>query len=190
MEINTLTKSYCSVFSCSPMDVCRTISRPRIIEGKGKWWWDKNMVDLYMKEKYGDSIHVYTGASKIIDKRVWVAYAIPELLVTAKRISDDLAVYTAELISIWVALLWVEEYRPKGTVIGTDASSALVSLKNIQLENWQDVVLNIVQMVNNLHKSQLSITFVWVPAHIGVKGHELADTYLTYVLMLIIVKLN
>ncbi|KAL0962941.1 hypothetical protein UPYG_G00347410, partial [Umbra pygmaea] len=53
--------------------------------------------------------------------------------------------------------------------------SALTSLKFHQSETRQDIVYDILQLANNLIKSGTSTTFIWVPAHIGVGGNELAD---------------
>jgi len=36
-------------------------------------------------------------------------------------------------------------------------------------------VFEIIHLANNLWKSGISTTFIWVPAHIGVGGNELAD---------------
>ena len=44
---------------------------------------------------------------------------------------DDLAVFTAELTAIRLALLWVEDYRPKCVAIWSDSSSVIVLLKNM-----------------------------------------------------------
>ena len=71
-------------------------------------------------------VQVYTDASKIGSK-VGVVFVDPKLNVKVmERMTDDLAVFTAELAAIRLALMWVEEYRPKCVAIWSDSSSALV----------------------------------------------------------------
>jgi len=53
--------------------------------------------------------------------------------------------------------------------------SVLLSLKHLHSESRQDIVFEIIHLANNLWKSGISTTFIWVPAHIGVGGNELAD---------------
>lgn len=60
----------------------------------------------------------------------------------AKRVSNNLAVYTAELLAIWLALQWVEDYKPRKAVITPDSSSALMS-KNAQSESRQGLIYEI-----------------------------------------------
>lgn len=103
---------------------------------------------------------MYTDASKLTEKRMGIAYVIPQLNIDfSERISNDLAVYTAEMSAIWMALLWVESNRPKQAVIASDSSSALISLKNSHSETRQDIVFEILQITNNLFKVGISTTF-------------------------------
>ena len=138
---------------------------------------DDSAVEMRCRVQYSNSIQVFTDASKIGNK-VGVAFVVPELNVkVVKRISDDLAVFTSELAAIRLALLWVEDYRPKCVAIWSDSSSALVSLKNMYSISRQDIVYEVLQLANKLQKSGIRISFGWVPAHMGVKGNELADRY-------------
>jgi len=122
----------------------------------------------YINSKYKEGLILYTDASKLKDI-MGIAYVIPQLNIEyAKRINDDLAVYTAEM-------MWIESNKPKQAVIASDSSSVLLSLKHLHSESRQDLVFEIIHLANNLRKSGISTTFIWVPAHIGVGGNELAD---------------
>ena len=58
---------------------------------------DESTVEMHCRVQYPDSIQVYTDASKIGSK-VGVAFVVPKLNVKVmKRMTDDLAVFTAEL---------------------------------------------------------------------------------------------
>lgn len=136
---------------------------------------DSGTVRWYMGEKYAEWLAIYTDASRK-EEKVGVAYAIPRVkTVLAKRVSNNLAVYTAELLAIWLALQWVEDNRPRKAVIASDSSSALMSIKNGQSESRQDLICEIMQSGNNLIKAGIEMVFLWVPAHIGVRGNEWAD---------------
>lgn len=65
----------------------------------------------------------------------------------------------------------------KSEVIFSDSLSALFSIQNVQSQSRQDIVLDTVQLVNNLQKSEINVAFLRIPAHIGVIGNELADRY-------------
>ena len=130
---------------------------------------DTNRVNNYITGKYKQCLKVFTDASKNTDKRVGVAYVIPELdLAMSSRINNDLAVYTAELVAIWLALLWLDSNKYMQAVIASDSSSALSSIKNSQSETREDLLIEILQLANGLQAAGRKVTFLWVPAHIGV----------------------
>lgn len=147
-----------------------------LLERKAKSDIDKYEVQTYLMGRYENVLKIYTDASKQTDNRVGVGYVIPMLKHgEGKRLNDDLAVYTAELMAMLLALKWVEEKRPCQVVVASDSSSALTSIRTGQSESRQDIIFEIIILTNNLLKSGIEISFVWVPAHIGVQGNELAD---------------
>ena len=88
---------------------------------------DNGSVGSFFNEHYSNYVQIFTDASKSGIK-VGVAYDIPKLrVIEKKRISDNLAVFTGELVAIWLALLWVESCRPNRVAIWSDSSSALIS---------------------------------------------------------------
>lgn len=150
-----------------------------LLEAREEVEVDKYYAEWYIQNYYGDSYIVYTDASKK-DSQVGAAFVIPKLKVTVlQRLSDNLAVYTAELVAILLALSWVDSNRsvPGNIVIATDSTSALHSIKNVQSQSRQDIIIDIIQMVSRLQRSGVSVTLMWVPAHIGVTGNELADQH-------------
>ena len=57
------------------------------------------------------------------------AFSVPEFKVAVtKRATDNLSVYTKELLVILLAPEWVEEVRPDRVVICSDTCTALMSL--------------------------------------------------------------
>lgn len=80
----------------------------RLDKGKGRI--GVNDVGKYIKSNYSDHMEIYTDASKTESGRVGTAFIIPDrIYVLCKRITDNISVYTGELLVILLALKWVEE---------------------------------------------------------------------------------
>uniref|UniRef100_A0A3Q3BE46 Reverse transcriptase domain-containing protein n=1 Tax=Kryptolebias marmoratus TaxID=37003 RepID=A0A3Q3BE46_KRYMA len=135
---------------------------------------DRDLVQLYLN-KYYQYIQIYTDASKITEK-TGIAFVVPEFNIKiGKRITDGTSVYTGEMLAILLALQWVEEIKPLKTIICSDSSSALLSIKNNQTDSRMDILLEIYHTLFRIQNMGMMVIFVWVPAHIGVDGNEKAD---------------
>lgn len=147
-----------------------------LLEFKKQSSIDRSQVSRYLGEKYSMFIKIYTDASKTDDNRVGAAFIIPEINVMLnKRVNDKLSVFTGEMLAILLALEWVENSKTRKVLIGSDSSSALNSFKNMQLDARQDIMLEIAQTVYRIKRVGVIVKFIWIPAHIGVDGNELAD---------------
>lgn len=101
--------------------------------------------------KYSGHVRIFTDASKLSDKRTAVAFVIPEIsLVMSKIITDDLAVYTGELVAILLALNWGEDAPIGRYLVCWDSNSALVSIGNMTSDSRQDIVFDIVGIKENI----------------------------------------
>jgi ribonuclease HI len=101
-----------------------------------------------------------------------VGVIIPEFkLHIGKKLNEGISVYTAEMIALLGAVEWIEEVRPLRAVICSDSSSSLISLKRNHSESRPDILLVIQQILYHIQMMGLSAVFLWVPAHIGVKGN-------------------
>uniref|UniRef100_A0A3B1IE94 Reverse transcriptase domain-containing protein n=1 Tax=Astyanax mexicanus TaxID=7994 RepID=A0A3B1IE94_ASTMX len=138
----------------------------------------KDQVTLsYLDLYYKYDLKIYTDASVDPDSgRAGVSVYVPafktELI---RRVSDYVAVYTAELVAIMMALLWVEDVRPLRTVICSDSQTVLKSLTNGQKSSRIDIIYDVLMILLRLQHLGLSVGFLWVPAHVGVEGNECAD---------------
>lgn len=149
-----------------------------LLEQKKERSIDRFQVTRYLEEHYSVFIQIYTDASKTENNRVGAAFIIPELNVMLnKRVSDHLSVFTGELLAILLALEWVENNKPSKVLIGSDSSSAVTRVKNMQSEARQDIMLEITQTVYRINKVGVIVKSIWIPAHIGGDGNELADKY-------------
>ncbi|XP_023190356.1 uncharacterized protein LOC111608710 [Xiphophorus maculatus] len=139
---------------------------------------EKNEVENYINKEYSKHIQVYTDASKKSNNQVGIAFIAPDLNVMEnKRISDKLTVYTGELMAILIALEWIEGIGKGKFVICSDSSSALMSIQGMKSEVRQDIIEDIVQVIFRIKKNGSQIKLIWIPAHIGVVGNELADNF-------------
>ena len=92
-----------------------------------------------------------------------------------KRITDHLAVYTAEMMAILLTLQWVEEVKPERVVICSDLCAVLMSLQCFRSRSRQDLLYVVLQTHGRIRQMGIQIRFTWVPAHVGVEGIEAVD---------------
>ena len=148
-----------------------------ILEKKGDWQAEDvgAQTHVYLRERYGIYLQIFTDGSKDKEHRVGVGVYIPEFKVSiAKRMPDYLSVYSAEAVAIITGLQWVEEVRPDRVVVCTDS---LAVLKSLQTEKSvrEDLIIEIKQYLIGLQRGGMEVQFCWVPAHKGLAGNEGAD---------------
>ena len=132
-------------------------------------------VQEYIDKFYG-YVKIYTDGSKSAESKVGVAFWVPEFQVrVGKRVNDEVSVYTAEMIAILLAIHWVEETRPVSVIICSDSSSVLTSLQSSKSDSRPDILIEIKQILYRIEMMGITVVFVWVPAHIGVRGNEVVD---------------
>lgn len=134
------------------------------------------IVQRYLDSKFSNRTMVFTDGSKDPKTgRTGVAFHIPEKRVgIKKRATDELAVYTTELIAVLMSLQWVKENGHQSTVVASDSVAALTSIKSGR-SCRQDILSNIYSIMYELDEEEIQVSFVWVPAHVGVEGNEDAD---------------
>ena len=124
-------------------------------------------------ENYNNSVHIYTDASKTTDNKTSAAFCVPKLQVEhSSRLTDRITIFAAELTAIKLALIWVINTLHEDVTIFSDSYSSLQALasgKSTCRPNLLNEILAIITRYNQ------TVTFVWVPSHIGIKGNELTD---------------
>jgi ribonuclease HI len=134
-------------------------------------------------EQYNDRLAIYTDGSKDLSGRVGASFCIPEINIECfSRISDNLSVYSSELIALSDCVSWLEENNSntalsnnRGVVIFTDSLSSVVSIESRRSQTRPNLVFNIVQNIDCLYDTGRDVTIVWVPSHVGLSGNESAD---------------
>jgi len=91
------------------------------------------------------------------------------------RLSDNLSVYSAELIAIRQALGTCLKYKIPRTLIISDSLSALQSIENGLSKSRPNLLIEIEAIIKSLAESGLQTHFLWVPSHAGITGNERAD---------------
>ncbi len=129
------------------------------------------LVEDRIQTLYQNYVAIYTDGSKDPTGRTAYAFTIPSLQVSNnRRTSDQLAVYTVELITIATALLWVEQVKLSKVILCSDSRSVLLSLQSFSSRSRQDIVNEIYETLFRLHNLNIVVTFMWVPAHIELKA--------------------
>ncbi|GFO02489.1 Pol-like protein [Plakobranchus ocellatus] len=128
-----------------------------------------------IKEKFSNHYAVFTDGSKLEEKVAAAAY-FPKHPDRSKatRLRDGASVFSAELEGIALALTEIKKLTKyhKNFVIYSDSLSALQA---IQSKNFK--VIDIRCLYNLIRKfpTYVHISFVWIPAHVGIQGNENVD---------------
>ena len=85
-----------------------------------------------------------------------------------------MCVYTAELTAIKHALMWIKEKIYSQSVIFSDSLSSIQSIQGSQ-STKPDIIAAIQIELNEIERHNLTVTFEWLPAHVGIVGNETAD---------------
>ena len=93
--------------------------------------------------------------------------------VLVKRLPNHASIFSAEAKAILLALDIVNQSSDNNILILSDSLSCIKSIENRNLKN--PLILEIVERLHQLQNLGHSITFVWVPSHIGIAGNTAAD---------------
>jgi ribonuclease HI len=129
---------------------------------------------------YDESLHVYTDGSKGSLGQTAAAFCIPEIEITkGLRLTNDLSVYTTELIAIRESLKWIIENETsdvlknnKKIAIFTDSLSSVETIKCQASKSRPNLLRELFQLKKLIDNP---IAIVWIPSHVDIKGNETAD---------------
>ena len=83
------------------------------------------------------------------------------------------SVFTSELTAILKALCFIEVGYEDRHVIFTDSLSGLLAIRTVYPKH--PLVQDILVRLTALDEAGKSVTFCWIPSHVGIRGNELAD---------------
>ena len=121
--------------------------------------------------------HVYTDATRKKNGITSWAVVTEKETIDFGRLPDNTPITLAELMAIKEAIDWFQtnEKVDQHRVIHTDSMAALQTLQNIRNTEYPEASNEILRISNKLSEENRSITFHWVPSHVGIIGNELAD---------------
>jgi len=140
-----------------------------------------NLLTSLAKERldtYSGNIQIFTDASKNQDGRTAAAFNIPGFQIKqAKRLTDNLTIFTAELTAIKLAVLWPKENqnrfsKTQNIVIVSDSLSALKAIKTCKSMDSPSLLNEVLDLVDNI---RVHVKLLWVPSHRGIHGNETVD---------------
>ena len=136
-----------------------------------------DMVKGRLGNTWEQHLQIFTdGAKDPKSGKAGFGYIVPSLGISeCKRLSEGVSVFTTELLAIIWALKWVEEVKPGQVVICSDSASVLMAMGEGKLGARSDLMVELLVMLFKIEKAGGDIGFLWVPAHVGVEGNEMAD---------------
>ena len=131
---------------------------------------------LTLIHSYAHHLHIYTDASKMADSdRVGAAFYVEELEYGhAARLTDGISIYAAELTAIQMAIDWLlnSANLTQDVVIFTDSLSSVQSFSSCRSTS-QPIIFD--RALTSVYQLQQTVTFAWIPSHVGIRGNEAVD---------------
>ena len=137
-----------------------------------------NFTDIEIKNTFLDhcsvhenSLHIYTDGSK---SDAGVGFGVHQEAFSKKgALPAASSIFTAELYGIHKAMEIIASHTEMDFTIFCDSRSVLESLSIFN--PIHPLVLKILEWLYLLKRRGRSISFCWVPAHVGINGNEEAD---------------
>ncbi len=122
-------------------------------------------------------IKIFTDGAVGNDGRAAAAFVIPELNVVSRhRVANNTSPTTCELVSISLAMKWIEASVFKGLVeITTDSREALNAICSTTNFFEPTLVRCIQRSKSKAEENGTAVVFTWVKSHSGNVGNEWAD---------------
>jgi kelch-like protein 2/3 len=91
------------------------------------------------------------------------------------KLQSHISIFMCELTAIFLALNWIQAFKPLNTVIFVDSLSALQAIKGSIYKVKDYIIYDIYNMFTSLSKIGIDVILEWIPSHVGILGNELAD---------------
>ena len=127
---------------------------------------------------YTNYLHVYTDASQNAQHHTGASFYIPEdLFGKEMRLPNHTTVHTAEIYAIKAAVEYIDNDNRHDIKIAifSDSLSAVQEIEYSVLSTFTSIATDIADSIHCLTKKNINTTIIWIPAHVGIHGNELAD---------------
>jgi ribonuclease HI len=129
-------------------------------------------------ENSPNSYHIYTDASVSCEGKAGIGVYIKSPISTISteislRINNNSPIYKAELFAIYYSLLYLSSLEIANPIaIFSDSMSAISSIESNHSNSNNNLVMQILSLLDQI---KTTVTFIWIPSHIGIIGNELVD---------------
>ena len=170
----TLPEILCDGFSPPP----KRESTPELL---------KNLFLTHVEEHHINSKHIYTDGSKQ-ENKVGCS-VITDTIRQNKRLNDNGCIFTAELTAILMATEVISQDQGIAhSTIFCDSQSAIKVLNSSNPSH--PIVCSILHNLIDITRDGRTVSFCWVPGHVGIQGNERADEAAKQALTLNITQAN
>jgi len=123
-----------------------------------------------------EGLEVYTDGSKDDEGKLGIGIHIPQWNLSRNHaLSEDVSVFTAEMVAVLKALELLACKPPLKATIFTDSLSTVYALMRPGECSRPDIAEEILHAATIIHHEGCKVTLAWIPAHIGITGNEAAD---------------
>ena len=149
----------------------------RSLEKYNKDSTDRNTYQKAYKQlinRYPDAEQLFTDGSKN-DTSVGAAAISKPNCLRLRKLRSEASVYSAEAAALEMALNIIEKSTKSTFLILTDSLSCLKSLEHSDTSDTR--ILKLLIKLHSLQQASKTVTFAWIPSHVGISGNETADHY-------------
>lgn len=129
----------------------------------------------HIRHIHCNRFEVFTDGSATADESMTASY-IPKLSVVHRyKLSHRTSSKSAELSGVCYALRHLRHYQSTNWVLLTNSKSTLLSLCTSESKTANLIVTQAVISMNNyLYHHSYTITYQWIPSHVGIHGNEVS----------------
>ena len=127
---------------------------------------------------YCNHLKYFTDGSILNTGETGCAFVAPDLEVKEIfKLNPGVSIFSAELYAIKMACDHINSLNPspKHVAIISDSKSVLQALSKGGTQTRATVQKYVLNLINDILKEGIELSFMWVPSHVGIRGNVIAD---------------
>jgi ribonuclease HI len=137
--------------------------------------YNTEKLTFIISERFSGSTLIFTDGSRS-EKGTGFGIYVPGQQSFGYRLQEPSGVFTAESTALLTALHFVGSGQPGVFLILTDSLSSIEALRSRKISSrTHSVVYECKEVLWWLRANQFVVRLMWVPAHVGIDGNEMAD---------------